>query len=50
MEENNCGSACRDMLCEREENHRGKHRFGGVTWTDAGAARIAKEDAEPKTK
>jgi hypothetical protein len=50
MAENICGSICRELLCELEANHRGKHRCGGVTWTDAGAARIAKEDVEAKTK
>jgi hypothetical protein len=45
-----CYGVVRQISCEREAGHNGKHRAGGVTWTDQGAARIAKEDAEAVAK
>ncbi len=55
-----CGATCPDkhggpdIQCERKENHKGKHDSitHGLTWTDAGAARLREErrkkfEAEP---
>jgi hypothetical protein len=56
MAENICGSICRELLCELEANHRGKHRFTGkdsnvfITWTDAGAKKITKDKMESNMK
>lgn len=41
--EQNCGAVYKEHVCERELGHSGKHRVGGVSWTDGGAARVQKE-------
>jgi hypothetical protein len=46
--ETSCYGIVRDARCELKSGHKGKHRNGGVTWTDGGAERIAKEDLEAK--
>jgi len=43
-----CESICGEERCQLPEGHRGKHRQGGCSWTDAGAARINAELAEAK--
>jgi hypothetical protein len=47
-----CDSVCGDDRCELSKDHdlnRGKgrkHRSGGCSWTDAGAARVAAEKSK----
>jgi hypothetical protein len=41
-----CGSVFQDQVCELNKRHRRKHRDGGVSWSDAGVARVANEKAE----
>jgi hypothetical protein len=41
-----CGSVFEDQACELNKGHRRKHRDGGVSWSDEGAARVAKDAAK----
>jgi hypothetical protein len=38
-----CASVCGDDKCELHAGHTWKHRNGGVSWTDGGAARVNQE-------
>jgi hypothetical protein len=35
-----CAAMFDGHYCEKDLNHKGKHRCGGVAWTDAGAAQF----------
>ena len=48
MKKSECGAVYKEHVCEREVGHSGKHRQGGVSWTDAGAARVRKELEQKK--
>jgi len=48
MEEQQCTSVCGDNRCQLPAGHKGKHRLGGCSWTDAGAERINKEKLRSK--
>jgi hypothetical protein len=41
-----CESTFEGSRCELILGHRRKHRRDGISWSDAGAARVAKEKAE----
>jgi hypothetical protein len=43
MEQKVCGAQFEEHSCELEQGHRGKHRSGGVSWSDAGARRVEQE-------
>jgi hypothetical protein len=45
-----CGCIFGVYVCDLVAGHWGKHRVGGVSWTDAGAARVAKEEAAKAEK
>ena len=38
--EKKCQKVLNEYICQLKADHSGKHRGGGVSWTDAGAARI----------
>jgi hypothetical protein len=38
-----CGATFDKYTCERDSTHTGKHRDGGMHWTDAGAKMILEQ-------
>jgi hypothetical protein len=45
-----CESCLEGQQCERQQGHHGKHRNGGVSWTDAGLKRLKEEMWNELTK
>jgi hypothetical protein len=45
-EKEKCTSRCGEHKCQLPSGHTWKHRNGGVSWTDAGAARVKEEREE----
>jgi len=45
-----CTASFEERKCERHQVHKGKHRSGGVTWTDAGVLRYYEDQRKAQEK